>query len=311
MFHEDVSVGFIGFGEAAYEIAKGLRAAGIKEILVCHKRTADLQRAALVKQRAEEVGAKYCGSVREVVQGSHLVFSLVPPAAAVEVAQDASAYIGHDQVFLDLTSSEPSEKQHCAKLVEAGGALYIDGAIMGSVPILKHKVLIYISGKNSQGIERLLTKYGMNVVMVGNAPGFASGAKMLTSIVTKGLEALFVETLLAAHACGLEDNVLRAVEQFFQMGLNKMVDRFVGSDAVYAKRRVSEMEGAARFLSSLGVEPIMARATVKRLEWSASLNLDQYFQGVSPSSYRQVIEAWEKMGLFAKGRAGLQEAQLI
>jgi hypothetical protein len=82
------------------------------------------------------------------------------------------------------------------------------------------------------------------------------------------------------------------------MGLEALINRFVGSDAVHAGRRVKEMESSVRLLKNLGVDPMMTEATVQRLKWSASLGLSEYFKGVSPEGYKEVIKAWEKIGLF-------------
>jgi hypothetical protein len=58
------------------------------------------------------------------------------------------------------------------------------------------------------------------------------------------------------------------------------------------------MEFSVRLLKNLGVDPIMTEATVQRLKWSASLGLSEYFKGISPERYQEVIQAWEKIGLF-------------
>lgn len=295
----EVALGFIGFGEAGYEMAAGLRASGVWKVAACHRRKDDPQRAAFVKSRARAAGVDYKESLEEVVRGSKVVFSVVTPESAEDVARDASRYLEPGQVYFDLTSSEPMAMRKAAQAVEAVGARFVDGAMMASLPIFKHKVLIYASGSAARELAGLLNAYGMNVKVIGEAPGQASAAKMLASVVTKGLEALLVEMLLGAHEYGVEEHVLEAVDQFFTAGFRSLVDRFVGSDAVHATRRVKEMEGAARFLKELGVEPIMTDATVKRLRWSASLLLDRYFKGVSPASYRDVIKAWEEKGLFS------------
>lgn len=304
-----ITVGFIGFGEAGYELARGLKASGVPEISVCHRRRDDPQRVAFVKSRAHAAGADYRDSMGEVVGRSRVVLSVVTPESTEDVAREAAAYLGPGQIYFDLTSSEPASMERAARAVEAAGASFVDGAMMGSLPIFKHRVLIYASGRAACELAESLNAYGMNVRAIGETPGQASAAKMLASVVTKGLEALLVEMLLAAHRYGVEESVLGAIDQFFAMGFYTLVDRFVGSDAVHAGRRVKEMEGAARFLRRLGVEPIMTDATVKRLRWSASLSLNGYFKGISPSSYRDVIEAWKEKGVFSQTlcRGGMED----
>jgi hypothetical protein len=62
------------------------------------------------------------------------------------------------------------------------------------------------------------------------------------------------------------------------------------------------MESSVRLLKTLGVDPVMAEATVQRLKWSASLGLGEHFGGISPEGYKEVIEAWEAIGLFPQRR---------
>ena len=192
-------------------------------------------------------------------------------------------------------------------LVEPTGANFVDGAMMGALPLSGHRVLIYAAGPHAEEAVRLLNEWGMNLRGVGKEPGQASAIKLILSISTKGLEALLLEMLLAAHHYQVEEPVLQALNQFFTKGLEAMVNRMVGSDAVHAGRRVKEMDSSVRLLKKLGVNPIMAEATVQRLKWSASLGLSEYFGGNSPEGYKEVIKAWEDIGLFP-GRRG-QEAQ--
>jgi len=63
------------------------------------------------------------------------------------------------------------------------------------------------------------------------------------------------------------------------------------------------MESSVELLKNLGVDPVMTDATVRRLKWSASLGLKEFFQGRTPEGYREVIQAWEAMGLFPRMRA--------
>ena len=170
---------------------------------------------------------------------------------------------------------------------------------MGALPIYGHKVLIYVAGPHAQEAAQILNQRGMNLQTVGKEPGQASAIKLILSISTKGLEALLVEMILAAHHYEVEEPVLSALNQFFAMGFEALINRFVGSDPVHSGRRVKEMESSVKLLQNLGIDPIMTKATVQRLQWSASLGLSEYFKGVSPGGYKEVIQAWEKIGLFS------------
>ena len=298
--NKPLSVGFIGFGEAGFEMAKGLHPERTIRLFAYDLKGQDPESAAWIRKRAQEAGATYLDSTEEVVRKTDVILSLVTPEACVSVAREVAPHLKPGQIYLDLTSSFPNDMKAIAALVEPTGARFTDGAMMGALPIYGHKVLIYVAGPYAQEAARILNQRGMNLQPVGKEPGQASAIKLILSISTKGLEALLVEMLLAAHHYKVEEPVLSALNQFFVMGLEALINRFVVCDAVHAGRRVKEMESSVRLLKNLGVDPIMSEATVQRLKWSASLGLSEYFKGISPEGYKEVIQAWEKIGLFSR-----------
>lgn len=298
--NERGSFGFIGFGEAGYEIAKGLHGEGVARMFLCHRRSGDRQRSLLIQKRAVEAGARYLETVADVVVHSDVIFSVVPPAAAVDAAKEAAPHLKAGKLYLDLTSSFPGDMKTVETIVRSTGAKFVDGALMAAAPAFKHKVLIYVSGENARDASERLNQCGMNLKPVGNEAGQASAAKLILSIVTKGFGALLTEMLRAAHHYRLEGPVVEALLQFYPRAIAVNIDRSVGSSAIFAGRRVTEMEAAERLLEEIGVDPIMTRATVESLKWFASLKLDDYFAGVVPAGYREIVEAWDKTGLFDK-----------
>ena len=295
-----ISVGFIGFGEAGSAIAKGLQGEGITEMSLCHLRKGDPPRVAWVKARAAESGVQYRESIPEVVESAQFIFSVVSMEGAVAAAEKAVGFLRSGKTYIDLTSSFPDDMKAIAKMIAPTGAVFVDGAMMAPLPQHRHKVLTYVAGPQAAETAERLNAWGMNLRVVGEEPGQASAIKLVLSVGTKGFESVLVEMLLASHHYRVEDHVLSAMNEFFKKGLDPAIHRLVGSDAVHAGRRVKEMESSVKLLESLGVEPLMSRATVQRLRWSASLGLADYFHGQSPETYQEVIEAWEKIGLFEK-----------
>jgi 3-hydroxyisobutyrate dehydrogenase-like beta-hydroxyacid dehydrogenase len=293
-------IGFIGFGEAGFEIARGLHSSGVAAVCLCDVAVQDPERALLIKNRAREAGAVILGTIGEVVEQSATLLSLVPPEVSVTVAKEAAPHLQAGRLYIDLTSSFPDEMKRIAAFMEPSGALFVDGAMMGALPVYGHKVLIYVAGRHAGEASRILNAYGMNLKVVGEEPGQASAIKLILSVATKGFGGLLVEMLLASHHYQVEESVLFALNQFFAKGLDAAVDRFVGSDAVHAGRRIKEMESSVRLLENIGIDPMMTQATVQRLKWSASLNLADYFGGITPEGYKDVIQAWEEKGLFRR-----------
>ncbi len=296
---DSLSLGFIGFGEAGFAIARGLHEAGVEGILFIHGRRQDPARAALATKRGREAGAAAVDTARELAARSDYLLSVVPPAAALDAAREFAPFLGPGKVYVDLTSSSPRDMQAAAKLIEAAGASFVDGALMGPVPAEGRRVLTFLAGPQAEAVAAALNGIGMNCRSVGAEAGQAAAIKLILSIATKGFGGLLVEMLLAGHHFRVEETVLTVLnDQFFGRGLEYVVDRFVGSDAIYAGRRAVEMQAAQQLLEELGIDPVMVRATVERLQWSASLDLSAKFGGVVPAGYREVVRAWEEIGLF-------------
>ncbi|MBW2412641.1 MAG: NAD(P)-dependent oxidoreductase [Deltaproteobacteria bacterium] len=292
---ENVSVGFIGFGEAGFEIAKGLRSEGVRRMFLY-----DIAHTDLLENRAAETGVEVTRGLKALAENSDWILSVVPPGVSLEVSRKLLGHLQPGQFYLDLTSSFPEDMKSAAAMVKASGAHFVDGAMMGALPVHGHKVLIYVAGNQAETVARRLNAIGMNVKAVGREAGQASAVKLILSVATKGFGSLLAEMLLASHYFDVDDAVLEALELFYTKGLRAYIDRSVGSSAIYAGRRVVEMEASAKLLEQIGVDPIMTAATVARLKWLDSLELPAFFKGKVPGGYREVLAAWEEMGLFAK-----------
>jgi hypothetical protein len=64
----------------------------------------------------------------------------------------------------------------------------------------------------------------------------------------------------------------------------------VGRVVVHGERRAREMEEVAATLQGLGIEPMMAEATVRRMDWAARLDLKARFGGEFPKTYQEVLD---------------------
>lgn len=61
--------------------------------------------------------------------------------------------------------------------------------------------------------------------------------------------------------------------------------------AMHGKRRAREMEEVAGMLESIGIDPIMTEAAIRRQYWCGDLDLHQFFDGEPPEDYRKLVEA--------------------
>jgi hypothetical protein len=292
MMNNELKLGFVGFGEAGYHIAKGLRGAGLASICAfdIHARTPD--RGEKIQQRARETEVRLCESNTELAAGCDLLLSTVTASSALEAAEQNAPHLAERHIYADLNSVSPALKQSIAQLVEARGARFVEVAIMSPVPPRLHRAPMFLGGASAQLFVDLLAPFGMNLEIISDQIGAASATKMCRSIIVKGLEALLLECVLGAAPYGAAERVFATLEETMP-GLNwqKLAGYMISRAVEHGERRAREMEEVAVTLRAIGVDPIMAEATVRRQDWIAKLDLLSEFGGRAPEDYCAVAQA--------------------
>jgi 3-hydroxyisobutyrate dehydrogenase-like beta-hydroxyacid dehydrogenase len=145
----------------------------------------------------------------------------------------------------------------------------VEAAVMAPVPPQRLRVPMLLGGRKAGSLAQELRAVGMNTTALSDEIGVASAVKMCRSIVIKGLEALTVESMLAARRFGAEREVLDSLNGTFpSMGwAGKLPDYLVSRVAEHGRRRAAEMREVARTLEDVNVEPTMALATAQRQDW--------------------------------------------
>ena len=285
-------LGLIGFGEAGYHIADGLRSAGLAEINAFDIHADTPGRGEKIRGRAESVSVRLCSSSEELAQCSDVIFSTVTANEAHAAACATAPFIGENHFFADLNSVSPDLKRSIADVVEANGARFVEIAIMSPVPPQKHRVPMFLGGPHARALCELFTPLGMNMEVISTEVGAASATKMCRSIIIKGLEALMFECVLAAVPYGVDERVFSTLEESIPgVDWRALAGYLVGRVVEHGERRAREMEEVAVTLRAIGIDPVMTEAIIKRQDWGASLGLLAQFGGKAPSDYRQVVNA--------------------
>ena len=260
---------FIGFGEAAQHISRGLKAAGagpMQTYDVLFDKPGDA--GELLRRRAAEIGVACRASHVEAAKGSEIVLSAVTAASSNDAVRATAPGLSAGQFYMDINSTSPAVKRLNSDLVAPTGAKFVEAAVMESVPPHGHKVPILLAGVAAPQLVDLLRPLGMKVEAVGDKIGQASSIKMFRSVIIKGMEALMLESLYAAQEMGVTDRVLQSLAGTYPgMDWPKAVDYLVGRTAQHGPRRVAEMREVARTLRDMGHESLMAEATANRIEW--------------------------------------------
>ena len=286
------AVGFLGLGEAGGSIAKGLKIAGIADITAFDIKLDKPETAGAIKERAAAAGVALVQGPAGVAAGSGIVIAAVTADQSLIAADAIRPHLTERHIYVDINSTSPMTKQEAAEIVEASGARYVDAAVMASVPPHAHKVPMLICGKGAADFAAAMRPFGMRLEVLGEAVGPASATKMFRSIIMKGIDALLVESVLAASRHGVDERVLRTVTESFP-GLDwlRLAHEHIGRSAQHGLRRAHEMEEVVKTLESMGIEPIMAEAIRHRLQWGVDRGLSEKFGNRAPERYEEVLRA--------------------
>jgi 3-hydroxyisobutyrate dehydrogenase-like beta-hydroxyacid dehydrogenase len=278
-----VKIGLVGFGEAAYHIAKGLQ----QPVTAFDTNVTDL-----VLDRARQAGARLTESNRELAESCDVMMSAVTADQALIAAEENAPYLTANHIYADLNSVSPGSKQSIARVIEASGARFAEIAMMAPVPPYGHKVPMLAGGSGARDFVAALAPFGISAEIVSREVGTAAATKMFRSIIVKGLEALITECVLGASRYNADERVFASLAETFP-GVNwkQLADYMVGRVVVHGERRAREMEEVAATLREIDIEPIMAEAIVRRMDWSVEAGLKQLFGGEAPKSYRDVVDA--------------------
>src|SRR5215467_5238356 len=286
--NQELTIGFVGFGEAGSHIAKGLKSAGLTRVFAFD---IDLQ-SAKVRQNALETGIPLVGSNRELAEAAQIIFSTVTCARAKEAAEQTAPFLKSNHIYADLNSVSPALKQDIDKVISASGAGFVEAAVMSPVPPNGHRSPILLGGKAAPAFVELMTPFGMRLQVVGENVGVASATKMFRSIIVKGLEALMFECVLASVPCGADERVFSSLSESFPgIDWQKLANYMVSRVVIHGERRAREMEEVAETLKSLGIEPVMAEAAARRQDWCARLGISAQFGPDGPKTYREAVNA--------------------
>jgi len=281
---ERFMIGFIGYGDAAQAIAKGL-----------HEETGigEMRAWSVVLDGAEqpdEHGVLVYGTLEELIGNADLLFALVPGAAAIDVARKSAAFLKPDQLYVDLTTSSPTDMKQVEKIIKATGAKFADGAMMDTVPKHNHRVPITLCGPDVTEAEEKMKAIGMRIDALGEETGKADAVKLLRSMYTKAHLACVFEMLEAAEHFGVAEYVMDGLavtmdSETFHQGMDKRV----AGGVIHAERRSHELACAADMLEQEGFSALMSRAGSEKLKQVGKLDIRNHLTHGRPATWQEAL----------------------
>jgi 3-hydroxyisobutyrate dehydrogenase-like beta-hydroxyacid dehydrogenase len=252
-----MKIAYIGFGEAARAFTDSLSGKADVAFIAAYDVKQDEAMAAEARSR----GLRFEPSVEAALDGADWIVAAVTADQSLEAARSALSVLRPGQLYIDINSVSPGRKRETAMLVEATGAAYLDMAVMAPVHPRGHATPVLMAGKPARALEPLLSDLGFAFETVGEEVGTATAIKMVRSLFVKGLEALTVETMLAARASGCYGRVLGSLAETFPgLGWPGNVDYMFERTLRHGLRRAAEMGEVAKTYDELGFAGRLADA---------------------------------------------------
>lgn len=205
-------------------------------------------------ERADAAGLRNVPALDDIVAQAGLILSILPPAAAVDLAREVRCAMERKQatpVYVDCNAIAPASAQTIADIITGVGASFIDAGIIGPSPGKGSGPRFYVSGPNVAPMLGLDGK-GFRVIEAGREIGKASAMKMVYAGLTKGTWTLHTAVLLAAERLGIAGAILQEFESSQAAAVAAMRAR-VPCLAADSARWVGEMEEIASTFSEVGV----------------------------------------------------------
>jgi 3-hydroxyisobutyrate dehydrogenase-like beta-hydroxyacid dehydrogenase len=190
-----------------------------------------------------------------------VVLSVCPPHAAADLAR-AVARHRFAGVYVDGNAVAPATARAIGGIVEAGGATFVDGGIVGPPPARPGTTRLYLSGREAGRVASVFTGSPLEAIVIDGPPGAASALKMTYAAWTKGSAALLMAIRALAAAEGV-DAALVGEWGRSQPDLPARSEDAVRGNARKAWRFVGEMEEIAATFAAAGLPDGFHRASAE------------------------------------------------
>jgi len=291
-----MNVTIIGFGEAGPVFGTQLFRDGMN-VTAWDKLQGDPTTAKTQLAKTRSLQITPGRSLQDAVSSADLVISTVTASQALNAAEQAVGGLRSGSHWLDLNSVSPTTKQAIHDVVVGKGVLFTEGVAMDTVPSKGVQVPILLCGEESQALSVTLNRAGFNTRSVSQALGAASTTKLLRSILIKGMESLFAESMEAAGKVGVEGEVLDSLQATYPgIDWQTVAGYQLSRATLHAARRAAEMREAQALVQQLGVEPVMAAAIAECQQSLSDRDIASNYKPGAEPSVADYIDAVGKSG---------------
>lgn len=284
---EETTIGILYPGDMGVAVAEILLKNNFQII------TASEGRSSKTLENIRRAKLKDVLSLQNVVNESDVILSINSPSKSVEIAAEVSRLMKQEnlkKVFVDLNSNTPESSVGIYNLFASTNSIFINGAILGASKDIENNAVIIFSGEHRKYIMQLFDGI-FNTKDVGEKIESASAYKLLFSLVNKGINAVFFETMIAASHYGIIDELNDSLEKYLPgtyQDLSKTTPTYID----HIERRTHEMEGLVEMQQNNELPSNISSAAAKTFE---IVNDSNIFNRAESSNVFEIFQLFKKL----------------
>lgn len=252
-----MNIAIIGVGEVGRTYATALVEQSVHTAILC-----DPYPGEKTMRFVGETGLELYRQAGTWLADTDRVWLCVTGDVALSACRDLLSYLRPATLLVDLTTAAPADKQVAFCLAADLRIRYVDAVILGAIALTGATTPLLAAGPAGEEALHDFAGLGAPVRVLPQArAGDAAALKLLRTILTKGLEALAVECLVAAERQGIRSELYTAMSDVDAAGFTNFLDMLVRTHIEHAERRWHEVQRARVQLTSLGLPATMLSAS--------------------------------------------------
>ena len=220
------------------------------DVIVCLE-----NRSKVTLERAQSNALKNVDKIDSAIAEADIVLCIMPPEFGLVTAQqvaDAMRRTGCTPPYADCNAVAPDTARQMADVINAAGAKFIDGSIVGNPPGKGPKpTRFFVSGSDAKLMDEF-DGVGISIKQCGPEVGRGAAVKMCYAGITKGTSALHAALLIAAEGLGVADELFEELTYSQEATLSRM-ERMTPALPAVSARYIGEMREIAKTLASIGL----------------------------------------------------------
>lgn len=209
----------------------------------CRVTTVASCRSKRTLENAANAGFEIRETVAQAIHEAEAVFSVVPPANALDLATsvlEETPSHSNPLIYVDFNSISPVTASQIEQLFQGSTIQFIDASIHGQANNLSTNGTLFLSGSESKIVANLFQGL-LRVRILGDKTGLASLQKMLLGSITKGTIALFLQAAILAETTSLTEAFVTDLQHFYPETW-RFIERSFPTYPVHGHRRVGEIQ---------------------------------------------------------------------